>query len=407
MIVTHLIEYPLFAIGVLLLAGFAMGKLVAYIHLPEISGFIIAGLLLGDSVAGLVSPEMSESMVTIAEIALGMIALTIGGEFAWKKIRRLSGNIVIITAIQLFASFVGVALGLSIFGFPLPLSLIMGTIASATAPAATVAIVQSMRLKGEFVDYLYGVVALDDAGAVVLFGLIGSVVSALIGNVDQAAVFIAIEAVGEVLLSVIVGIAGGIAMHLATVRQRGNRDGVLITTFGLLLLNIAIARVLHLSPLLVNMSAGATLINISNSNHTIFRSFQPITAPIYLLFFVIAGTELRLEIFAQPHILLLGMVYIVSRAIGKYGGVFLGSAIVKAPNAIRNYLGMCMLPQAGVALGLVIIIQSSFIPESANGELVKMIDTMVNVVLMSIFVNELIGPPLSRFALERGARGHV
>ena len=262
-------QHPLFALGILLVVGYAIGKLAGRIGLPEITGFIVAGLPVGESVTGVVPRHMGEDLGLVTEMALGLIALTIGGEFYWVKLKRLGGAIVIITLAQLVASFGIVAVTLFLLDMPLPFALLMGAISSATAPAATVAIVQALRVKGRFVDYLYGVVALDDAGAVVLFG-------------------------------------------------------------------------------------GA---------------------------------------------------YIVARAIGKYFGVSIGARLGGAPEEIRRYLGLCMFPQAGVAIGLVLLIEATPILAGPSGEFVGTIETMVNIVLLSVFVNELAGPPISKYALFRGSAG--
>ena len=406
MYIPDLIESPLFVIGVLLVFGFLLGKLITVIRLPEISGFIIMGLVLSESVTGVVNHEMGERLRMVTEIALGIIALTIGGEFAWSKLKRLGTNIMVLTFMQLFVTFALVSVAMLLIGrVPLPFALLMGAVASATAPAATVAIVQGLRAKGEFIDYLYGIVALDDAGAVILFGIVMAIAAGIVGAgeaISQGMVILA--SFGEIAFSIVAGGVVGFLIHIVAVKQH-NHDGILITTFGLLLLSVAVANVFHLSPLLTNMTAGAVLINISNTNHRIFRALQPISPPIYLLFFIIAGTELQPHIFLRPEVLLLGMLYILARAIGKYGGLFVGGALIHAPTRTRNWLGVCLLPQAGVALGLVLVIQGSPLVANAGSEVAAIIGTLVNVVLMSVFVNELIGPPLSRIAIIHGTRG--
>jgi Kef-type K+ transport system membrane component KefB len=155
------------------------------------------------------------------------------------------------------------------------------------------------------------------------------------------------------------------------------------------------------------MAAGAVLINLSPQNHRIFRFLEPFTPPIYALFFVIAGTELRPEILIQSEILLMGAVYILARAAGKYGGVYLGARMSKVEPPIRNNLGICMFPQAGVAIGLVLLIQASPIVGGLSEESVRLVDTMVNIILFSVFVNEIVGPPLSRLAIIRGNQMEV
>ncbi len=406
-----LAQHPLFSLGILLLVGYLIGKVADRIKLPEITGYIVAGILVGESALGFIPHEMGEDLKLVTEVALGLIAITIGGEFYWVKLKRMGTAVVIITLVQLVASFVLVAVSLVLFRLPLPFALLLGAIASATAPAATVAIVQSLRAQGQFVDYLYGVVALDDAGAVILFGVVFAIAGGLIGTPEAGAhaaevashgnAAVIIHALSEVGLSVVMGIAAGFAVHYLA-RRRKNQNEIMITTLGVLFLSTALAIALRLSPLLTNMAAGAVIINLSPDNHRIFRILMPLSPPIYALFFVIAGTELRPEVLLDPQVLIIGAAYIVARAIGKYGGVYVGCRIANTSERIRNYLGICMLPQAGVAIGLVLLIEASPSMAALPPEQLAYVQLMVNVILLSVFVNELIGPPLSRFAIVRG-----
>ena len=396
-------EHALFAVGVLLVIGYGLGKLAALVRLPEITGFIIAGILMGDSVTGVIPHHMGQDLKLVTEVALGLIAITIGGEFYAAKLKRLGKAIVIITVAQILATFIAVTVALALFRMELPFALLMGAIASATAPAATVAIVQSLRAQGRFVDYLYGVVALDDAGAVILFGVTFAVVSGVIGSVETHGIALVYNAFAEVGLSIAIGALAGTLIHLF-VRRKSNPNEVLILTLGMLFIATAIAIVFHLSPLLTNMAAGAAIINLSPRNHRIFRVLEPFTPPVYALFFVIAGTELRPEILTQGPVLLLGLVYILARAVGKYGGVYLGATLSGVEPEVRNNLGICMLPQAGVAIGLVLVIQASPLTQGLPQESLRVVDMMVNIILFSVFVNEILGPPLSKTAIIRGNR---
>jgi Kef-type K+ transport system membrane component KefB len=393
--------HPLFSVGILLMVGYGLGKLASRVNLPEITGFILAGILMGDTVTGIIPHHMGQDLRLVTEVALGLIAITIGGEFYAAKLRRLGSAIAIITVVQIMASFGAVTLALTLFGLPLPFAMLMGAIASATAPAATVAIVQSLRARGKFVDYLYGVVALDDAGAVILFGVVFAVATGFVADAGGHAGELVVHAFREVGLSIVVGAVSGFLIHIFA-RRKSNGNEVLIITLGMLFLTTAFAIVFELSPLLTNMTAGAVVINLGPQNHRIFRFLEPFTPPVYALFFVIAGTELRPQILMQTEILTLGALYILARAAGKYGGVYLGSAWSGVEPEIRKNLGICMLPQAGVAIGLVLLIQASPLMTGLSPEYTRIVDTMVNVILLSVFVNELLGPPLARGAIIRG-----
>jgi Kef-type K+ transport system membrane component KefB len=397
-----MITHPLFVLGMLLVVGYFIGKLAEKIKLPEITGYLVAGLLMGHTMVGVVSLKMGHSLNIITEVALGFIALTIGGEFHWSKLKRMGKDVVVITIFQIVASFGLVTLGLWLAGMDLVFASLLGAIASATAPAATVAIVQSLRAKGKFIDYLYGIVALDDAGAVILFGVIFAFASTVLGGSSGAGPGkIVLFAFLEVFLSIILGIIIGSLIHLLT-RKMKSPNEILLLALGFIFLSISIATKYHLSPLLTNMAVGAVLINLSTKNHRVFKSLERLSPPIYALFFVIAGTELQPSILAQGPILLLGTIYIVTRAIGKYGGVYIGCTVSKLKPAITRNLGFCMLPQAGVALGLVLLIQTSPMRAALPPKQAAIVDSMVNIVLFSVFINEMIGPPISRYAIIKG-----
>ncbi|MCG8481273.1 MAG: cation:proton antiporter, partial [Spirochaetales bacterium] len=245
-------QHALFSLGTLLLLGFLIGKLANRVRLPEITGYIVAGLLAGEAFLGVIPHEMDEGLGLVTEVALGLIAITIGGEFSWAKLKRLGRTIVIVTAVQLAASFLVVSIALAVLRVPVPFALLLGAIAAATAPAATVAIVQSLRAQGTFVDYLYGVVALDDAGAVILFGVVFAVAGSILADAGAAAgaahaavdaahatggghgaAGIVLHALSEVGFSILLGIATGAAIHIFA-RRRSNQNEVLITSLGVL-----------------------------------------------------------------------------------------------------------------------------------------------------------------------------
>ena len=405
LIVESITGEPLLLLGFLLVIGHGISVLVKRIGLPEISGYIIAGLLFGESILGIITHESSVTFATVSELALGLIALTIGGEFLWSKVRSLGSRMIIITAVQVLLTFGCVFVGLSIANLSPAIALLLGAISAATAPAATVAIVQSLNLKGKFVDYLYGIVALDDAATVILFGLVSALVVPLGGDFGHGmSIFEISHAFGELFFSLLLGVGGGAALHIMCSRIRISGMLTILGGGGAMLIG-GLAHLLHLSPLLSTMLAGATLINFSRRNERIFRALQPFAPLVYALFFIVAGSELRPEILIQPQVLILGGIYIGARAIGKYGGVYLGALVTRAPVPIRQWMGVCMLPQAGVALGLIIVIQSSLAPTVPL--VADNLQLITNIVLFSVFINELIGPPLSRLAAVRGSRGEV
>ncbi len=400
-----LAEHVLFSVGMMLISGYYLGRACALIRLPEITGYIFAGLLLGDSVLGIVPAPMSASMAVVTEVALGLIALTIGSEFALTRLRLMGKEVVLVTILQLIGVFGAVTFALLLVRVPLPFALLLGAIATASSPAVTVAIVQSLRAQGRFVEFLYGVVALLDAGCVILFGIVFAVAAGMLGltGPEISGLTLFGRALGEVVYSLGLGFLAGLLIH-AAVRRRYLTSELLLLTLGIALLFTGVAITLHLSPLLINMTAGAVLVNLSPRHHRLFRALEPLTPPLYALFFVLAGCEMQLAVLGRPELLLAGGTYVVVRNLAKYGTVYAGCMLVRAPRPVTRNLGFCMLPQAGVALGLVLMIQASpVVAGRMTAEQLEVTEMMVNVILLSVLVNQILGPPLAKRAVLAGS----
>jgi Kef-type K+ transport system membrane component KefB len=384
----------IFGVGALLLAGFVGGKVASRLRLPTISGYVVAGLILGPSVSNLVPDHVVEALAPVPHIALGLIAITIGSEFRIARLRQSGRAILVITTIQLLTTFAVVAVALWAFRAPLPMALLLGAIASATAPAATVAIASELRAKGSMVSTLFGVVALDDAFCIMLFGFVMAFAAAMIGVAQDAGpVAMVLRPLGEILASVLIGVTLGYVVHRLVLNRRKNNE-IVVIVLGFVLVTSGITISLHVSPLIANMTMGFVLVNLSAKNARIMRILEPLSPPIYAAFFALAGTELDVRTLAASGAL--GAVYLLARAIGKYSGAFLGAAAAGQTRTTRTFLGLCLLPQAGVAIGLILVLQDTHaftgLPYMAK---------MVNIVLASILVNEVIGPPLTKLALER------
>ncbi len=391
-------HHLVFGVGILLMGSYFVGRLAERVHLPAITGFILAGLLLGPSMLGLVHRDLDASLAYITEMALALIALVIGSEFSLRKLRAIGRSVLVITVFQLFAAFIAVTGGLYLAGMPLAFAAIMGAIASATAPAATVAIIRDLKARGPFVDHLYGVVALDDAGCILLFASVTAIASnslgasaGLLGNI--------LHAVLEIGASIVLGgFAGWFLNFLTKKRTRGNE--ILIITLAVILILSAVSNTFHLSALLSSMTAGAVMANLSRKIHRVVSSLDSLSPPLYAAFFAIAGAELNLSSFTSPWILLMGGVFVVARGVGKVLGVRFGAIAAGSDPLIRKYLGFGMLPQAGVAIGLVLFLDT--IPYFAINH--EILTSLINIVLFSVLFNELAGPPLSRYSVVKGAK---
>ncbi|MCP5105141.1 MAG: hypothetical protein GY950_17260, partial [bacterium] len=284
---------------------------------------------------------------------------------------------------------------------------------SSTAPAATVIIIKELRARGQFIDYLYGVVAFDDAVCVILFSivfaivspmLIGAAVSAGAASAASQAGFLYgfLHAATDLFFSTLIGFLGGICLHLL-IRKKYKLNEILILSVSVIFLCTAFAAVFHLSPLIANMAFGAVLVNLSNRNKRIFSVLEPVTPPLFALFFILAGMELNIDVLFQGTVLLYGLVYLAARFGGKMLGINIASQLVKAPPKIKKILGICMFPQAGVDNGLVLIDKSSSVLMQATGDIKQALDFILDIVLVSVFINELIGPSISRFGIVKGA----
>jgi len=396
-------EHSILSVGLLLAAGYILGKLFERIRLPSITGYLLAGLLMGESVSGIVTHEMTGNLHILTEIALGIIALTIGGEFSLDKIRRTGVKIITITIFEAVGAFVFVAFFLTLAGFGIHYALLLGTIASATAPAATVIIVRELRARGEFIDYLYGVVAFDDAISVILFSIVFSIITPFLAPfaMQPSTMSGVIHAFIEIILSALLGFAGAWILHLTT-RKKYKINEIMLIAVSSLFIVIALSMAVNLSLLIAAMFMGATLINLSSKNRRIFTILEPITPPLFALFFIIAGAELNIAVFTGGVTLLYGLIYLVSRFAGKYTGVCLGALATRAPEGVRRYLAFCLFPQAGVAIGLALFLQTSPLLLQSSPEVQQMLVAIINIILLTVFINELIGPVISRFGIVKG-----
>lgn len=404
LIESYFAHHVIFSAALMLLVGYLFGQIAERIKLPAITGYILAGVVIGTSGLRLIRAENMEMLYVLSELTLSFIAVIIGAEFSFHKLKLYGKNILILTLAQMLLTFLLVSFGLYLIGLPNYIAFILGAISAATAPAATVVIVEKLRAKGKFVDYLYGIVALDDAGTVILFSVAFAISAALMGQSELILSKALWHAFSEIICSIAIGVAAGLAIHFSTVKKR-NMNEIKILALGFIFMSTSIAISLNLSPLIANMSLGMLLVNMSSKNVRIIFSFEPLTSVLYAIFFAIAGTELRFGVFKDPAIFVAGLVFITMRMLGKYGGIYLGSIPLKLDRNIRNYLGLSLIPQAGVAIGLVLFVQASPVAQNASPAVQADIAKMINIVLMAVFFNEIVGPPLSKLAILKNLKG--
>ncbi|MDO4564541.1 MAG: cation:proton antiporter [Clostridia bacterium] len=383
----------LLAIGFCLVAGLLLSRLMKLLNLPNVTGYLIAGLLIGPYVSKLVSKENLEALSVITEVALGFIAFSIGGEFKLTYMKKIGGKLIGITLMQALCAtaFVTIALLFIPGEHRVPQALVLGAIASATAPAATLMVVRQYKSKGAVTDTLLPVVAFDDAVGLILF----SVCFSLAGVFATGAELTFKEAVWKPLFEIIKSlVAGGaigalLALCMRFFRSRGNRLCLMITA---VIIGVALASSLEMSSLLTCMMIGAVFANMRKDAINILENSDRWTPPLFMLFFVVSGAQLDLSVLMQAG--LVGVVYIVFRSLGKYLGSYWGSALAKADPKVKKYLGITLLPQAGVAIGMAQVV-------SKSAELAEFSSQIVTVVLFATLVYELIGPILTKAALMK------
>jgi len=375
-------------LGLILLLGFAGGKIIQIIKMPAVTGYVLAGILLGVSALNIIPQSMIHTLRFIEVLGLSLVALIIGGDLQWKKLKDLGKSVFVITAVQVTGAFATVSIITGgVLHLPWSIAFILGAISSATAPAATVAVIHEYRARGPLTDTLMAIVALDDALCIILFSVVMGGVSFMLGAEAVSFKHLLIplwDIAGSCILGSILGI-----VTIAIMRWVRDRHDLVIVVVGLAFLFGEIAEYFHMSALLTNMVFGFVLVNFS-SNPRIFSYLVDIELPIFICFFTIAGAGLNLGVLFENWIP--AIVFIVARGVGKVLGVYAGGVMVNAPKAIKKYLGFAMLPQAGVAIALVLAVQVEM-PDIAR--------LITALVLAAVAANEVIGPLGTKFALVK------
>lgn len=399
----------LLALSIALFSGLMLSRLAKLVELPAVTAYLVAGILIGPYVLGslgikgigFTSMEELDSFGIISDVALGFIAFSIGNEFRMSQLKQIGKQAAVIGVFQAVITTVAVDIALIALSFiipdkfPLSAAVVLGAVAAATAPAATLMVVRQYKAKGPVTTILLPIVALDDAVGLVLFAVSFGIAKAIsLGNVDI--VSIVVEPVLEVVLSLLLGsIMGGVFTFCERFfHSRSKRLAMSVTfvflTVALSMLEFDIGTVhISFSSLLVCMMLGTVFCNICDFSEELMDRLDRWTAPLYVLFFVLSGAQLELSVFTDYMIVLIGVVYILVRCIGKYSGAYLSSKFMKCDPNIIKYLGITLFPQAGVALGMAI--KAETLGEA--GAIVS------NITLFSVLVYELVGPYLTKTAL--------
>ena len=398
------------SLSIALLSGLLLSRLAKKVKLPAVTAYLISGVLIGPFVLGAIgipgigiTAEQIESFGLVSDLALGFIAFAMGNEFRLTQLKKIGKQATVIGVVQaLFTTVVvdAVLMGLH-FLMPDKLSLsaavVLASVATATAPAATLMVVKQYKAKGPVTDVLLPVVALDDAVGLVVFAIsFGVAKSISTGTVDVLSVIL--EPLLEVVLSLGLGFIMGLLFTLCEkyFHSRSKRMAVSVT---FVMMTVAISSLkfdiggIHIgfSSLLACMMLGTVFCNMCEVSEELMDRADRWTTPILILFFVISGAELELSVFADVAVVIVGIVYIIARSIGKYFGANISAKMVKSDPNIVKYLGITLLPQAGVSLGMAI----KAIELGPDGAIVR------NITLFAVLIYEIVGPFLTKIALTK------
>ncbi len=375
----------LLALSVMLLAGFLLTRITKLLKLPNVSGYIIAGILIGPYCLDLISKDIIQHMDFVSDIALSFIAFGVGKFFKKDVLKKVGGKVIVITIFEALMAMLVISISMHfIFHLDWNFALLLGAIASATAPASTMMTIKQYKAEGEFVNILLQVVALDDIVCLLAFSVATSFVSASEGGIQVMEI---IKPIGFNILAILLGAVLAIILRLVLNPKRSKENRLILVIMELLLI-CGLCSIMNISPLLCCMIFSTVYINITDDSY-LFHQIDNFTPPIMLLFFVLSG--MRLDLTTLTTVGIIGVAYFIIRILGKYVGSFIGCAITKQNKNIRNNLGLALIPQAGVAIGLSVLGQRLLPTDLGN--------LLSTIILSSSVLYEFIGPACAKASL--------
>lgn len=398
------------SLSIALLAGLLLSRLAKIVKLPAVTAYLISGVLIGPFVLGAlgipgigITSKQIEGFGLISDLALGFIAFSMGNEFRLSQLKKIGKQATVIGVLQALITTVVVDIALIALHFAMPNTLsipaaiVLASVATATAPAATLMVVKQYKAKGPVTNVLLPVVALDDAVGLVVFAISFGIARSM-GTAGVSPLAIILEPLIEIVLSLLLGFVMGLLFTLCEkyFHSRSKRMAVSVT---FVMMTVAISSLkfevggIHIafSSLLACMMLGTVFCNICEVSEELMDRADRWTTPVLILFFVISGAELDLSVFAQWTVVVVGIVYIFARSLGKYYGANISARMTKSDPNIIKYLGITLLPQAGVALGMAI----KAIELGPDGAIVR------NITLFAVLIYEIVGPFLTKIALTK------
>ena len=390
----------LFLLGLALFGGTIGGRLFQKIRIPQVVGYITIGIIIGVSGLKVVGHDTIKTLQPFTYFALGLIGFMIGGELKKEVILKYGKQFINILLFEGVAAFLVVSISVGVAGsllfgnwrFAWALGLLLGAIASATAPAATSEVLREYKTRGPLTRTVLGIVALDDALALLLFAIAASIAGSLIGNINNGVLKTFIHPLYEIGGSITIGALGGFVLS-KLLKRYAEEKRLLALSIGTVLLVSGLALAIHVDMLLAAMTLGVIVANfIPRKSKAIFKVVEEFASPIFVLFFVLVGAKLNIR-HMTPTVIILGCIYLVGRTGGKALGANFGARIANAPKSVQKYLPLCLFSQAGVAIGLSILASNYFPGEIGN--------TIVIIITATTFILEIAGPTFVKVAVTK------
>ncbi len=377
----------LISLAIILIAGFLLSRITKKLKLPNVTGYILSGILIGPYCLHLVPKEVISNMDFVTDIALAFIAFNVGEYFMLSNLKKSGKKIVIITIFESVMASIFIFITMYfIFHLSLSFCLILAAIASATAPASTLMTIRQTKAKGDFVDSVLQIVALDDVVSLVLFSVAVAVANAFESKAKFSFMLL-LKPILQNVAIIAIGLLFGLIIFLLFKKKR-SADSQLIIAISMILLLSGVCSIFDISPLLGCMMMGTIYINLSH-NHHLFESLSRFSPPVLLCFFVLSGMNLNLSSLATLGII--GVVYFIVRIVGKYAGATLGSMITHSTSNNKKYLGLALIPQAGVSIGLASL-GARLLPANLG-------NMLTTIILSSSILYELMGPACAKLSL--------
>lgn len=379
----------LLALAIAIGVGLLFTRFINLIKLPHVTAYLIAGLVIGPYGFNVLTTDLNASLSILSDVALGFIAYSIGAEFKLSYLKEIGAKPVVITIFEGCTASLFVFITLVLLGQPMPLCLALGAIAAATAPAATLMVVRQYRAHGPVTKMLLPVVAMDDALGLMLYAIMMAVARTIISGAALSVMTLLVKPLIEIVGSLLLGFGLGVCLVLVLrfFHSRGNK---LALTLMFVFLAVGLSSLWGLSSLLVCMMLGAAMVNLYQQSNVMLEQCDRFTPPLFLMFFVLSGANLDLAVL--PTVGVVGVAYVLTRAAGKTLGGTMGAAVERCDRNIVRYLGLTLIPQAGVAIGMARM-SAIALPEYS---------AVINAVVLSgTLIYELIGPVITKIALTR------